>query len=77
MYRIACKTSISFLIFSWPINSDESQRQEGIGSLGFRQNKRQMGMGKIGDFRVSVDVGMILKYPLKRKKNELQLKESR
>lgn len=32
-------------------------------------------MGKIGYFRVSVDVGMILKYPLKRKKIELELKE--
>lgn len=34
-------------------------------------------MGKIGYFRVSVDVEMILKYPLKRKKSELELKESR
>lgn len=33
-------------------------------------------MEKIGYFRVSVDVGMILKYPLEEK-SELELKESR
>lgn len=41
------------------------------------KTKGKWNMAKIGYSRVSVDVGMILKYPLKRKKRELELKESR